>query len=77
MADWQLKVPSGVISKNLPIYAGLGFAAVLILVMFLTGSGRPPEDPPGAGEAAIEAAVADVRGVVAPTRPLLRRQSRT
>ena len=66
MADWQLKVPSGVIPKNLPVYAGLGFAAVLILVMFLTGSGTPPEDPPGADEAAIEAAVADVRGVVAP-----------
>ncbi|MCY4028422.1 MAG: TrbI/VirB10 family protein [Acidobacteria bacterium] len=65
MADWQLKVPSGVIPKNLPVYVGLGFAAVLILVMFLTGSGTPPEDP-GAGEAAIEAAVADVRGVVAP-----------
>ena len=67
MADWQLKVPSGVIPKNLPVYAGLGFAAVLILVMFLTGSGTPPEDPaPGADEAAIEAAVADVRSVVAP-----------
>ena len=67
MADWQLKVPSGVIPKNLPVYAGLGFAAVLILVMFLTGSGSPPEDPaPGADGAAIEAAVADVRGVVAP-----------
>ena len=66
MADWQLKVPSGVISKNLPIYAGLGFAAVLILVMFLTGSGSPPEELPGADEAVIEAAVADVRGVVAP-----------
>ena len=65
MADWQLKVPSGVIPKNLPVYVGLGFAAVLILVMFLTGSGTPPEDT-GAGEAAIEAAVADVRGVVAP-----------
>ena len=65
MADWQLKVPSGVIPKNLPVYVGLGFAAVLILVMFLTGSGRPPEDS-AAEEAAIEAAVADVRGVVAP-----------
>ncbi|MCY4658929.1 MAG: TrbI/VirB10 family protein [Acidobacteria bacterium] len=65
MADWQLKVPSGVIPKNLPVYVGLGFAAVLILVMFLTGSGRPPEDP-AADEAAIVAAVADVRGVVAP-----------
>ncbi len=65
MADWKLKVPSGVIPKNLPVYVGLGFAAVLILVMFLTGSGRPPEDP-AADEAAIEAAVADVRGVVAP-----------
>ena len=65
MADWQLKVPSGVIPKNLPVYVGLGFAAVLILVMFLTGSGTPPEDT-GAEEAAIEAAVADVRGVVAP-----------
>ncbi|MCY4076850.1 MAG: TrbI/VirB10 family protein [Acidobacteria bacterium] len=65
MADWQLKVPSGVIPKNLPVYVGLGFAAVLILVMFLTGSGTPPEDT-GADEAAIEAAVADVRGVVAP-----------
>ena len=65
MADWQLKVPSGVIPKNLPVYAGLGFAAVLILVMFLTGSGRPPEET-AADEAAIEAAVADVRGVVAP-----------
>lgn len=65
MADWQLKVPSGVIPKNLPVYVGLGFAAVLILVMFLTGSGTPPEDS-GADEAAIEAAVADVRGVVAP-----------
>ncbi len=61
-----MKVPSGVIPKNLPVYVGLGFAAVLILVMFLTGSGRPPEDSPGADEAAIEAAVADVRGVVAP-----------
>ena len=67
LADWQLKVPSGVIPKNLPVYAGLGFAAVLIFVMFLTGSGTPPEDPPpGADGAAIEAAVADVRGVVAP-----------
>ena len=67
MAEWQLKVPSGVIPKNLPVYVGLGFAAVLILVMFLTGSGSPPEDPAaGADEAAIEAAVADVRGVVAP-----------
>ncbi len=65
MADWQLTVPTGVIPKNLPVYAGLGFAAVLILVMFLTGSGGPPEDA-GADEAAIEAAVADVRGVVAP-----------
>ncbi len=65
MADWQLKVPSGVIPKNLPVYVGLGFAAVLILVMFVTGSGRPPEDS-AAEEAAIEAAVADVRGVVAP-----------
>ena len=65
MADWQLKVPSGVIPKNLPVYVGLGFAAVLILVMFLTGSGGPPEDS-GAEEGAIEAAVADVRGVVAP-----------
>ena len=67
MADWQLKVPSGVIPKNLPVYAGLGFAAVLIVVMFLTGSGSPPDDSAlGADEAAIEAAVADVRGVVAP-----------
>ena len=66
MADWRLKVPSGVISKNLPIYAGLGFAAVLILVMFLTGSGQPPEDPAAGDEDSIEAAVADVRGVVAP-----------
>ncbi len=65
MADWQLKVPSGVIPKNLPVYVGLGFAAVLILVMFLTGSGSPPDDS-AADEAAIEAAVADVRGVVAP-----------
>ena len=65
MADWKLKVPSGVIPKNLPIYVGLGFAAVLILVMFLTGSGRPPEQPAGE-QIAIEAAVADVRDVVAP-----------
>ena len=65
MADWQLKVPAGVIPKNLPVYVGLGFAGVLILVMFLTGSGRPAEDP-AVDEAAIEAAVADVRGVVEP-----------
>ena len=65
--SWDLKVPTGVVPKNLPVYAALGIAAVLILVMLLTGSGVPPGESAGAGgEAAIEAVVADVRGVVAP-----------
>ena len=64
---WDLKVPPGVVPKNLPVYVALGIAAVLILVMLLTGSGVPPDESAGAdGEDAIEAVVADVRGVVAP-----------
>ena len=64
---WDLKVPQGVVPKNLPVYAALGIAAVLILVMLLTGSGVPPDESASAGdEAAMEAVVADVRGVVAP-----------
>ena len=65
--SWDLKVPPGVVSKNLPVYVALGIAAVLILVMLFTGSGVPPDESAAAGgEAAIEAVVADVRGVVAP-----------
>ena len=65
--SWDLKVPPGVVPKNLPVYVALGIAAVLILVMLLTGSGVPPDESAGAdGEDAIEAVVADVRGVVAP-----------
>ncbi len=65
--QWGLKVPTGVVPKNLPVYAALGIAAVLILVMLLTGSGVPPDESGGAGgEEAMEAVVADVRGVVAP-----------
>ena len=65
--SWDLKVPSGVVPKNLPVYVALGIAAVLILVMLFTGSGVPPDESAGAGgEAAIEAVVADVRGVVGP-----------
>ncbi len=65
--SWDLKVPPGVVPKNLPVYVALGIAAVLILVMLFTGSGVPPDESAVAGgEAAIEAVVADVRGVVAP-----------
>ena len=65
--SWDLKVPTGVVPKNLPVYVALGIAAVLILVMLFTGSGVPPDESAGAGgEAAIEAVVADVRGVVGP-----------
>ena len=65
--SWDLKVPPGVVPKNLPVYVALGIAAVLILVMLLTGSGVPPDESAVAGgESAIEAVVADVRGVVAP-----------
>ena len=65
--SWDLKVPPGVVPKNLPVYVALGIAAVLILVMLLTGSGVPPDESAAAGgEAAMEAVVADVRGVVAP-----------
>ena len=65
--SWGLKVPPGVVPKNLPVYAALGIAAVLILVMLLTGSGVPPDESAVAGgEEAMEAVVADVRGVVAP-----------
>ena len=41
MAEWHLKVPGGVVPKNLPVYVALGVVAVLLLVMFLTGSGAP------------------------------------
>lgn len=65
--SWDLKVPPGVVPKNLPVYVALGISAVLILVMLFTGSGVPPDESAVAGgEAAIEAVVADVRGVVAP-----------
>ncbi len=65
--SWDLKVPTGVVPKNLPVYVALGIAAVLILVMLLTGSGVPPDESAVAGgQEAIEAVVADVRGVVAP-----------
>ncbi len=40
--------------------------AVLLLVMFLTGSGAPTDESAAGGEQAIEAAVADVRNVVEP-----------
>ncbi len=66
MAEWHLKVPAGVVSKNLPVYVALGVVAVLLLVMLLTGSGAPPEESAAGGEQAIEAAVADVRNVVEP-----------
>ena len=65
--SWDLKVPPGVVPKNLPVYVALGIAAVLILVMLFTGSGVPPDESAVAGgESAMEAVVADVRGVVAP-----------
>ena len=66
MAEWHLKVPAGVVSKNLPVYVALGVVAVLLLVMLLTGSGAPSEESAAGGEQAIEAAVADVRNVVEP-----------
>ena len=66
MAEWHLKVPGGVVPKNLPVYVALGIVAVLLLVMLLTGSGTPPDPSAGAGEEAVEAAVADVRSVVEP-----------
>ena len=66
MAEWHLKVPGGVVSKNLPVYVALGVVAVLLLVMFLTGSGAPTDESAAGGEQAIEAAVADVRNVVEP-----------
>ena len=66
MAEWNLKVPAGVVPKNLPVYVALGVVSVLLFVMFLTGSGAPPDrSDPGGGEA-VEAAVADVRNVVEP-----------
>ena len=65
--SWDLKVPPGVVPKNLPVYVALGIAAVLILVMLFTGSGVPPDESAVAGgQEAMEAVVADVRGVVAP-----------
>ena len=66
VAQWQLKVPAGVVPKNLPVYIALGLVAVLLLVMFLTGSGAPSDESAAGGEQAIEAAVADVRTVVEP-----------
>ena len=66
MAQWQLKVPAGVVPKNLPVYIALGLVAVLLLVMLLTGSGAPSDESAAGGEQAIEAAVADVRTVVEP-----------
>ena len=66
MAEWNLKVPAGVVPKNLPVYVALGVVAVLLLVMFLTGSGAPSDESAAGGEEAIEAAVADVRNVVEP-----------
>ena len=66
MAQWQLKVPAGVVPKNLPVYIALGLVAVLLLVMLLTGSGAPSDESAAGGEQAIEAAVADVRNVVEP-----------
>ena len=66
MAEWQLKVPAGVVPKNLPVYIALGIVAVLLLVMFLTGSGAPSDESAAGDEQAIEAAVADVRTVVEP-----------
>ena len=66
MAEWQLKVPAGVVPKNLPVYVALGVVAVLLLVMFLTASGAPSDESAAGGEQAIEAAVADVRNVVEP-----------
>ena len=66
MAQWQLKVPAGVVPRNLPVYIALGLVAVLLLVMLLTGSGAPSDESAAGGEQAIEAAVADVRNVVEP-----------
>ena len=66
VAQWQLKVPAGVVPKNLPVYIALGLVAVLLLVMLLTGSGAPSDESAAGGEQAIEAAVADVRNVVEP-----------
>ena len=65
---WDLKLPSGVVPKNLPIYVALGFASVVIVAMVFTGPGGAPApvgpDPDVA--AALDAAVADVESVVAP-----------
>ena len=66
MAKWNLKVPAGVVPKNLPVYVALGVVSVLLFVMFLTGSGAPPDQSGPGDEEAIEAAVADVRSVVEP-----------
>ncbi len=66
MAEWNLKVPAGVVPKNLPVYVALGVVAVLLFVMFLTGSGAPSDESAAGGGEAVEAAVADVRNVVEP-----------
>ena len=70
----DLKVPPGVVPKNLPVYAALGIAAGLILVMLFTGSAVPPDESAGVGgEEVMEAVVADVRDAVA---PVLRQRER-
>ena len=53
MAEWQLKVPAGVVPKNLPVYIALGIVSVLLLVMFLTGSGAPSDESAAGREQAI------------------------
>ena len=63
---WDLKLPPGVVPKNLPIYVALGFASVVIVAMVFTGGPAGPEGPDPDVAAALDAAVADVESVVAP-----------
>ena len=63
---WDLKLPPGVVPKNLPIYVALGFASVVIVAMVFTGGSAGPEGPDPDVAAALDAAVADVESVVAP-----------
>ncbi len=66
MADWRVKIPSGVLPKNLPVYVGLALAGVVIIAMLLTGSGAPPPAGEPAGDAALDAVLADAQGIASP-----------
>ena len=65
MAKWTVKdkIPGGVIPKNAPAYVGLGIGGFLILVMMVTGSGRPEPVEVDFGDAGIEPEVGDVGSI--------------